>query len=41
MPSCTLARGREETLLFGRDATTRSAPPPIPRIVAPERVSRP
>jgi hypothetical protein len=30
-PACTMARGREEALLFGRDSTTRFAPPPIDR----------
>jgi hypothetical protein len=33
MPSCTMARGRPETLIFGRDANTRLAPPPIKRTV--------
>jgi hypothetical protein len=30
MPACTTARGRQETLMRGRDESTRFAPPPPP-----------
>ena len=38
-PSCTLARGRSETLIRGRDGATRSGPQPTMKN-APGQVAR-